>query len=244
MTNPKIYSAVCAVAIFMALMVAAIPSYAQLGDTMPQCISKYGEPVSQGVTPPFVYGTSRIFKSQNYLIMVVFINDVAAIVTINKKDKSAMSNEEMERILAKNTCRGSWNKPEHSTFTYTGEQVFSWDSKRGGVAIYDSVSRSLLIKTDINAELSGVAWIGVINGMGMDRTTAGIVRDCLKHAGIKCLVGGDMSYIIVVRSDHVNEALEALTKESRLNGHWILLKNLKTDKYEQRKDTTTGAKSS
>jgi hypothetical protein len=67
----------------------ALPSRANLGETLEQCISRYGTPLATSINPgPVAKGEKIVtFRSSKYFITITYFQGVASDETVVKKDK-------------------------------------------------------------------------------------------------------------------------------------------------------------
>jgi len=86
---------------------------ARLGETMEQCVARYGQrDLMQDTTPPSnVVGDSIAdFKKDDYNIIVTFLHGVVGSEMILKKDNSDFSDTEIKMFLDSESGGSSWNK--------------------------------------------------------------------------------------------------------------------------------------
>jgi Flp pilus assembly CpaE family ATPase len=88
---------------------------------------------------------------------------------------------------------------------------------------------------NMNISESDLSSIGVCGST--DTKTQQIVQKSLEAAGIKCFFSGSVVYDILVVSAKKNAATLVLTKEPKLNGAWIELRNSETGRLEKRADS-------
>src|ERR1700690_1327563 len=118
-----------------------VPCHAELGETMDQCIARYGQPVPQVTTPPGLPGKSVSFKKNGYVIMVAFLKGIAGFETIFKEDESELSDKEIEAILQADNAGGKWGKPEQ----INSKNERGWSREDGATAVYEPSKRCLAL---------------------------------------------------------------------------------------------------
>jgi hypothetical protein len=93
----------------VAFMLSALPCQARLGETLDQCIARYGQPVYNGPDPQGVgEGTTR-FEKNGYLICVFFLKGIVAFEMFYKHGDDYYSNDEKDAILQADSAGGKWN---------------------------------------------------------------------------------------------------------------------------------------
>jgi hypothetical protein len=128
--------------LMIAFALSIVPCRAELGETMDQCIARYGQPVPQDTTPPGLPGKSVTFKKNGYVIMVAFLKGIAGFETIFKEDESELSDKEIEAILQADVAGGKWGKPEQLNLPHAKEM---WSRDDGATAVYEPMKHGLVL---------------------------------------------------------------------------------------------------
>jgi len=85
-------------AVFLVLLLA-MPARANLGETVTQCVQRYGKPVTfSEAGPKNPFGTI-VFIAGPYQLIIFLANDVEVGARVTKKDKSAFLPDEMKTIM-------------------------------------------------------------------------------------------------------------------------------------------------
>jgi hypothetical protein len=127
----------------IALLSSALPSNARLGETLEQCVARYGNPV----TPMDVADSSggkkgqAIFEKNGYSIAIAFLGGISESEMFSKDDKSAFTDTEKDTILNANAENLRWSL---STEPSVNDNWIREDDAR---AIYDRFGRTLLLAT-------------------------------------------------------------------------------------------------
>ena len=97
------------------LLVLTLPVRAQLGQTLEQCATRYGQPTSiEGV--PGSALTGYHYSSKDYLIVIYFTkiegtgDEIAAKIVFHRVDTKVLADKEIETLLAANAENGQWTK--------------------------------------------------------------------------------------------------------------------------------------
>ena len=85
---------------------------ARIGDTMDQCIARYGQPVpAKKISVPIRFRLAWItFQNNGYDIKVIFVNGISQVECVSKSNSSALSDNEKDKILQTNSKGWAWGK--------------------------------------------------------------------------------------------------------------------------------------
>jgi len=128
-------------AAFFALTV--LPCQARLGETLDQCIARYGQPISAKDMPDAlgVGEKEAIFQKSGYTIVVSFLKGSAGAEEFVKQGGSDLSDTERDIILQADSARGKWIKSEKSGI----EEI--WVREDGAVALHNATKHYLVLET-------------------------------------------------------------------------------------------------
>src|SRR5271155_2356533 len=85
-----------------------IPLRANLGETVKQCVARYGLPVGYTeANPKFPFGTVG-FSAAGYTLVIFLIKDVEVGARVSKQDKSAFTDAEMKNIMDADSTAAPW----------------------------------------------------------------------------------------------------------------------------------------
>jgi hypothetical protein len=90
------------------LLLLTIPLRANLGETVQQCVARYGAPVGfseAGAKGPF--GT-LVFTATGYTLIVFLIKNKEVGARISKQDKSTFTDAEMQNIMGADLAGSTW----------------------------------------------------------------------------------------------------------------------------------------
>src|ERR1700733_6596016 len=126
--------------IFSVLMANTIPCRANLGDTIDECIARYGQRLPpSGVADPGKTGAeAALFTHDGYNFEVYLLNGVVGCESISKADNSLLSDEDKEKIVKMESAGGNWAKP------VSAHGQIIWMRSDGG-AIFSYISDTPLI---------------------------------------------------------------------------------------------------
>ena len=131
------------------LLLLTLPLRANLGETVEQCVQRYGKPIGfseANANTPF--GT-LVFTASNYTLVVFLLNKTEVGARVTKTDKSAFTNAEMQLIMNADTngtqwtpSKGpdpttqQWTRPDQSTVFYdTPKHVLIFTSPQMAAAL-------------------------------------------------------------------------------------------------------------
>jgi hypothetical protein len=92
--------------IFFSLL--TIPLRANLGETVEQCVARYGKPVGYSEAgTKFPFGT-LVFAAGGYTLIVFLFHNKEVGARVSKLDKSAFTDAEMKNIMSADSAGSSW----------------------------------------------------------------------------------------------------------------------------------------
>ncbi len=104
------------------LSLTLLPARANLGETVEQCIARYGRPIgyteASGANP---FGTVA-FSAAGYTLIVFLLNNKEVGARVSKQDKSVFSDTEMTNIMGADGGGSAWTSstsPDATTLTWT-----------------------------------------------------------------------------------------------------------------------------
>jgi len=118
-----------------------LPLRANLGETVDQCVKRYGKPVGYSeATDKFPFGT-LVFTAGAYTLVVFLLNNVEVGARVSKVDKSAFADTEMKNIRAADSNASPWTPT-----TSADPGSLQWSRADKATVIYDK-TKSMLIFT-------------------------------------------------------------------------------------------------
>ena len=102
------------IAVLLTIITLSIsPSRANLGDTMDQCVARYGQRLPPtGISDPYrLGGDAARFQKAGYYFDVYLFNGVVGCESITKTDNSRFSPEETSKVVQMESVNGNWAKP-------------------------------------------------------------------------------------------------------------------------------------
>jgi len=123
------------------LTVGMMPGRASLGETMDQCVARYGQAVTPMVHFNDVSDGSLWFKTDDYFINAIFFHGVVGAEIIRKRDGSKISDDELDAILQTESAGGSWNR----VTTLVSDKM--WTRKDGAGAVYFVITGKLSLSS-------------------------------------------------------------------------------------------------
>ena len=120
-----------------------IPLRANLGETVEQCVARYGKPIGYseaGTKSPF--GTV-VFTSASYMLIVFVIHDKEVGARVSKLDKSAFTDAEMKTIMDADSAGSPW------TTTPSDDPTCSrWSRDDKATVLYDKANHVLIFTSE------------------------------------------------------------------------------------------------
>jgi hypothetical protein len=116
-----------------------IPLRANLGETVEQCVKRYGAPVGfseANAKSPF--GTVA-FSAGGYTLLIFLLNSKEAGARVSKTDKSAFTDAEMQNIMNADTDGSPWTATPSSDPT-----CLQWTRSDKATVLYDKVKHMLI----------------------------------------------------------------------------------------------------
>jgi hypothetical protein len=122
---------------------STIPSRANLGETVEQCVARYGRPLGfseASKTSPF--GT-LVFTASGYTLVVFLINTKEVGARVTKLDKSAFTDAEMQNIMSADSTGTPWTPT-----TSDDPTCLQWIRADKATVLYDKAKHALLFSSE------------------------------------------------------------------------------------------------
>ena len=120
-----------------------IPVRANLGETVAQCVARYGRPIGfseAGKNTPF--GT-LVFSSTGYTLVVFLLNTKEVGARVSKLDKSAFTDAEMQNIMGADSAASPWTPAASDDPT-----CLKWTRADKATVLYDKEKHFLLFSSE------------------------------------------------------------------------------------------------
>jgi len=132
--------------IFLSLL--TIPLRANLGETVQQCVVRYGKPIKYTEADPTKtpFGTIT-FAAGGYALTVFVINNMEVGARVFKIDKSAFTPSEMQSIMGADTAGSQWTSVPSSD-----PACLQWDRGDKATVLYDKDKRMLIFTSEAMAQ--------------------------------------------------------------------------------------------
>lgn len=128
------------------LILLTLPLRANLGETVDQCVKRYGKPLgfseANARTP---FGT-LVFVAGGYTLMVFLLNNVEVGARVGKADKSAFSDAELKTIMDADASSAWKTEPSSDPASLT------WSRSDKATALYDKEKHMLIFTSSSMAE--------------------------------------------------------------------------------------------
>lgn len=121
----------------LALFLAAGNLHAAIGETQSQIVKRYGGTDGGTKYPPMAITNKDLtvyFDYKDYVVGVTFLEGIVARETYTRKDKKALTDVEIQDLLASNASGGKWVQVEDNK----NAKIWILDSKQGMAGYYKS----------------------------------------------------------------------------------------------------------
>jgi hypothetical protein len=116
-----------------------IPVRANLGETVEQCVKRYGKPVGfSEASSKFPCGT-LVFTAGGYTLIVFLIENKEVGARVSKVDKSAFTDAEMKNIMGADSTDSPWN-----SISSTDPTCLQWSRADKATVLYDKEKHMLI----------------------------------------------------------------------------------------------------
>lgn len=116
-----------------------IPLRANLGETVEQCVTRYGKPVNfSEAAGKFPFGT-LIFVAPPYTLVVFLLKTKEVGPRVSKVDKSAFTEAEMQNIMGADSNGSPWTSAPS-----TDPTCLEWTRADKATVLYDKVKHMLI----------------------------------------------------------------------------------------------------
>jgi hypothetical protein len=129
------------------LSLFTLPVRANLGETVEQCVARYGRPIGYseaGNKSPF--GT-LVFTATGYTLVVFLINTKEVGARVSKLDKSPFTDAEMQNIMGADSAGTPWTPTSSDDPT-----CLRWTRADKATVLYDKEKHILLFSSEEMAE--------------------------------------------------------------------------------------------
>ncbi len=124
------------------LVLLSVPLRANLGETVAQCVARYGRPNGYAEAKPnFPFGT-MVFRAGGFDLIVFLSNNVEVGARVSKSDKSVLNDVEMQNIMSADAGPGAWTSTPSSD-----PDNLTWVRPDKSTVTYDKVKHILIFAT-------------------------------------------------------------------------------------------------
>jgi hypothetical protein len=129
------------------LSILTIPVRANLGETVKQCLARYGQPMGYSeANDKSPFGTVG-FTAGPYTLVVFLIDTTEVGARISKKDKSAFTDAEMQAIMAADSNGSPWTSTSSDDPT-----CLRWTRADKATVLYDQEKHILIFTSEAMAK--------------------------------------------------------------------------------------------
>jgi len=131
--------------IFLCLLM--LPLRANLGETVAQCVARYGVPSGYGeANAKFPFGTV-VFSAGGYILIVFLLNTKEVGARVTKHDKTAFTDAEMKNIMDADSTAAPWTSAASDDPT-----CLRWTRSDKATVLYDKDKHVLIFTSDEMAQ--------------------------------------------------------------------------------------------
>ena len=127
---------------FLLLILLSLPLRANLGETLTQCVTRYGRPSGYGEADAKVPFGKVVFSAAGYNLLIFLIKDVEVGARVSKTDKSAFTDAEMKTIMDADAT-SPW-----VTTTSADPTCLQWARGDKATVLYDTAKHMLIFTSD------------------------------------------------------------------------------------------------
>jgi hypothetical protein len=125
------------------LFLLTIPLRANLGETVEQCVKRYGKPIGYSeASAKSPFGTV-VFTATGYTLIVFLINDKEVGARVSKLDKSAFTDAEMKTIMGADLAGSEWTSAPSDDPT-----CLQWTRGDKATVLYDKEKHMLIFTSE------------------------------------------------------------------------------------------------
>jgi hypothetical protein len=133
--------------VIVLLCLLTMPLRANMGETVAQCVARYGKPVGfseASATNPF--GTLA-FTAADYTLIVFLLDGKEVGARVSKRDKSAFTDAEMQTIMSADSAGTPWTSE-----TSDDPACLQWGRADKATALYDKAKHVLIFTSQEMAD--------------------------------------------------------------------------------------------
>ena len=121
------------------LLLLTLPVHANLGETVEQCVARYGRPIGYSeANRQFPFGTVA-FTATGYTLIVFLLRNHEVGARVSKQDKSAFSETELNNIMAADSNNSPW-----ATMKSPDPTCLQWTRSDQATVLYDKDKHVLI----------------------------------------------------------------------------------------------------
>jgi hypothetical protein len=118
------------------------PLRANLGETIQQCIARYGQPNGYSEAGPKSPFGTIVFAAGGFVLMLFIYQNKEVGARVSKADKSAFSAADMQLIMGADTAGSNWTSVKSDDPT-----CLAWKRGDNAKVLYDKVNHMLIFSS-------------------------------------------------------------------------------------------------
>jgi hypothetical protein len=134
-------------AVLLFALLLTLPLQANLGETVEQCVARYGKPAGfseAGAKSPFgILG----FTAGNYTLVIFVLKNKEVGARVSKQDKSAFTDPEMQTIMNADSMGSGWTRAASDDPT-----CLQWKREDKATVLYDKQKRMMIFTSQQMAD--------------------------------------------------------------------------------------------
>ena len=128
------------------LVLLTLPLRANLGETVEQCVKRYGKPTGYSEPSPKLPFGTLVFVAGDYTLVIFLLNNAEVGARVSKSDKSVFSEAELKTVMEADAST-PWKTTASSDPT-----SLTWSRADKATAFYDKDKHLLIFTSPVMAE--------------------------------------------------------------------------------------------
>lgn len=149
------------ISLLLVFSLFAAPARANLGETVKQCIARYGRPNGYSEAGPKSPFGTVVFVAGGFVLVLFIYQEKEVGARVSKADKSAFSDADMQSIMDADTAGSSWTSIKSDDPT-----CLAWQRGDKAKVLYDKIQHMLIF--------SSPAMMDVLHGASAGPASAGL----------------------------------------------------------------------
>ena len=128
------------------LVLLTLPLRANLGESVEQCVKRYGKPTGYSEPSPKLPFGTLVFVAGDYTLVIFLLNNAEVGARVSKSDKSVFSDAELKIVMGADSST-PWKETKSSD-----PSSLTWSRGDKATALYDKDKHLLIFTSPVMAE--------------------------------------------------------------------------------------------